>query len=51
MGPGDMSMSMKIRRKPGDKTVDPRIKEASIRVKMHAIKMELSSLKAEILKK
>lgn len=33
MGPGDMSMSMKIRRKPGDKTVDPRIKEASIRVK------------------
>ena len=33
MGPGDMSMSMKIRRKSGDKTVDPRIKEASIRVK------------------
>ena len=33
MGPGDMSMSMKIRRKPGDKTVDPRIIEASIRVK------------------
>jgi len=33
MGPGDMSMSMKIRRKPGDKEVDPRIKEASARVK------------------
>ena len=33
MGPGDMSMSLKIRRKPGDKKVDPRIKEASIRVK------------------
>ncbi|MDC0252925.1 aldolase/citrate lyase family protein [Chloroflexi bacterium] len=33
MGPGDMSMSMKIRRKPGDKKIDPRIIEASIRVK------------------
>ncbi len=33
MGPGDMSMSMKIRRNPGDTTVDPRIKEASLRVK------------------
>ncbi len=32
MGPGDMSMSMKIKRVPGA-TPDPRIKEASIRVK------------------
>ena len=32
MGPGDMSMSMKIKRVPGSPP-DPRIKEASIRVK------------------